>query len=120
MPVLELPGWRGVVKSKCLIFDADALISIIEFKATKILENLKDLGVTFAYINPVMLELMNADKETKRLDRVSLLRQYDFVQLPMREQEIQMAQSIQSMLPIGIKGRPSPTDYYLGGVLARY
>lgn len=116
----DTPDWQKVVKDKWLIFDADAIISIIEFKAEILLETFKKLGCTFVYIHPVLLELMNTDTATKRLQRSALLTKWNFTQLGIHQPEQDLSDRIQKSLPIKIKSRPSATDFYLGGTLARY
>lgn len=118
MPFLETPDWKGVVRNKHILFDADPVISVLEFNATNLLDELKNLGCTFIFIHPVLLELMNTDTPRKRLERSALLAKYEFVQIPITQAEIRLADRIQKSLPL--KTKPSSTDYYLGGVLARY
>lgn len=120
MPYIKTPDWDVVVKNKWLIFDADAVISIIEFKAENIFSLLKKLGSKFVYIHPVLLELMNTDRSTKKLQRSTLLAENEFLELPLRDEEMSLANRIQKSLPLGVKSKPSPTDFYLGATLAKY
>jgi len=120
MPYTNFPEWQSVVQGKWLIFDTDAIISILQFDSLDLLDLLKTLDTTFTYINPVLLELMNTDSSREKLRRASALSDYGFTELPLNAQEIRNADRIQKSWPLGIKGNPSATDYYLGGVLARY
>jgi hypothetical protein len=120
MPYSNTPDWRVVVKDKWLLFDADAIISIIAFGAEQLLNDLKQLGITFNYIHPVLLELMNTNSSAEKLKRSTILTQYNFVELLIRDREINLANRIQESLPLNIKFTPSSTDFYLGGVIARY
>lgn len=120
MPFQSFPNWQDVVRGKWLIFDTDALISIIQFDAMDLFEELRSLGITFTYINPVLLELMNTERSKDKLKRASVLSDYGFTELPVNVAEMKNANRIQKSWPIGVKGNPSSTDYYLGGVLARY
>jgi hypothetical protein len=120
MSYKDFPKWQGVVSGKNLIFDTDVIVSVIAFEAGELMDELKKLRVTFNYINPVLLELMNTENGADKLKRNKLLTDYNFLELPMTATEIAHANRIQASFPLGIKGRPSPTDYYLGGFLARY
>lgn len=120
MPHQTFPDWQGIVKDKWLLFDADALISLIAFDSLDLLTTLKRLGATFTYINPVLLELMNTSNPREKLLRSRLLSTYGFTQLPITNQEMANADRLQRSWPIGVKGSPSSTDYYLGGTLVRY
>ncbi|HEX8227478.1 MAG TPA: hypothetical protein VF572_06445 [Candidatus Saccharimonadales bacterium] len=120
MSYIELPDWKPVVADKHLIFDTDVIIGLVEFKSLNLLDIMKDLNATFSYINPVYLELMNTDSPKLRLERSALLAEHEFGLLPTTSAEIELATRIQKSLPIGIKGKPSATDLYLGGTLARY
>jgi len=120
MPYLATPDWKQVVRAKWLIFDTDAIISIIEFKAEDLFNSLKRLGCTFVYIHPVLLELMNTDTVQKRLQRGALLSEHEFTQLNITQTERNLSNRIQKSLPLGVKSKPSSTDFYLGGTLAKY
>lgn len=120
MPYRASSDWEKVVKEKWLIFDADALISIIAFGAEDLLDKLLKLDAKFAYIHPVLLELMNTDNAKEKLKRTSILGRCNFTQLPITAAETKHATTIQESLPINIKSKPSSTDFYLGGVLAKY
>lgn len=120
MSYCDYPRWQDVVKDKHLIVDSDVFISLFSFRAEDVFDELKRLGVTLAYIHPVYLELMNTDTAQEKLRRNALLSDYEFIELPLTVEEIKNAGLIQKSLPIGLKGRPSPTDYYLGVFLARY
>ncbi len=120
MPYREFPDWKDVVKDKHILFDSDAIISIIAFKAQDLFDELKKLNVTFTYINPVLLELRETGSEKERLERNTVLSKYGFAELAITNNESSKAELIQKSKPIGVKGNPSATDYYLGGTLARY
>src|SRR5258708_14915022 len=120
MPYLATPDWKEVVRAKWLIFDADAIISIIEFKAQDLFTSLKKLGCTFVYIHPVLLELMNTDTAQKRLQRGALLNEHEFTQLNITQTERDLSDRIQKSLPLGVKSKPSATDFYLAGTLTKY
>lgn len=120
MTYINYPKWQEVVGGKNLIFDTDVFISLLSFRAEDLFDELKELGVTFTYINPVYLELMNTDTPQEKLKRNTLLVNYEFIELPLTHEEIKNASIIQKSMPIGLKGKPSPSDYYLGGFLARY
>jgi hypothetical protein len=112
--------WQKIVKNKWLIFDAGAIISIIEFGAEDLSDTFLKLKAKLTYIHPVLLELMNTDSTKSKIKRNEILDSYDFEMLALREIETKLAAQIQNSLPINIKSKPSSTDFYLGGTLARY
>lgn len=114
----EVQSWKTVVPDKWLIFDSDAIISILAFGQIHIFDELKELGVSFVYIHPCLLELMNTNQSEEKLRRTKLLVDYDFLELPLTQNEVKLASRIQRSLPL--KCQPSPTDLYLGGFLARH
>jgi predicted nucleic acid-binding protein len=114
----EIAGWKKVVPDKWILFDTDAIISILKFEQEYIFNELYKLGAKFVYIHPVLLELMNTDNPRQKLQRTKLLRDYRFLELPLHADEIKLAGQIQNSLPL--KCQPSPTDLYLGGTLARH
>lgn len=115
MPYYDTPDWKEVVKDKWLIFDADAIISFIEFNAFTLFKILKYLNCKFVYIHPVLLELMNTDTSQKRLQRAALLIEQEFTQFPINSNETSLSDRIQKSLPLKIKSKPSATDFYLAG-----
>lgn len=119
MVYVDFPDWKKVVRGKHLIFDSDAIISILSYKAENLLEMLKNLGVTFNYTHPVLLELMATGSESEKLKRTSILNKYNFTLMPMTATELEQAVVIQNSKPLGYKGNPSVADYYLGATLAR-
>lgn len=120
MPYLDTPEWKEVVRGKNLIFDTDAIISILAFNGIKILDEANSLGCTFSYVSPTTLELMSTDSGAEKLRRADLLKKYSFAELPLTPTEIKNALRIQRSIPINIKGKPSPVDYYIGGALLKY
>lgn len=120
MPYLDTPAWKDVVRNKNLIFDTDAIISILAFAGEVILDEAIDLGCTFAYVSPTVLELMATDSGKEQLRRADLLQKYSFAEIPLTSTEITNALRIQRSIPINIKGKPSPVDYYIGGALLKY
>ncbi len=117
-PLFE--DWRKIVVGKHLLFDSDAIISIMAFKARTLMNELKSLGVTFTFNSPIILELMNTNSEKERIVRAELLAEYDFLELPLTSIEIKNAERIQRSLPTNVKGRPSVIDLYIAGTLAHY
>lgn len=120
MSYTEFPKWQDVVKGRHLIFDTDAIVSLLAFDAGDIFEELKKLGVTFNYTNSVLLELMATDSSKEKLARSDILNNYNFTELAMTVTEIENARRIQKSWPIGVKGKPSVADLYIGGALAHY
>lgn len=114
----EVRGWKKIVPNKWIIVDSDALISIQSFGQEYIFDELKELGVSFVYIHPCLLELMSTNKSNDKLKRSKLLVDYGFEALPLTRTEIKLADQIQRSLPLNCQ--PSPADLYLGGTLARH
>lgn len=120
MPYQDFPDWQEVVKDKHLIFDTDAIISLIAFEAEEVFGKLKKLGATLNFVNPVLLELMSTESSKEKLKRNSVLSYYGFNELPLTITELKNASRIQQSLPLGIKGNPSAADFYIGGALVHY
>lgn len=120
MPAIDTTDWRRVVQNKHLIFDTDAIITLLAFQAEDIFNRLKDLNVTFNYIHPVVLELMATGSQAEKSKRTSVLLDYDFTMLPIAAKEQSLAVQIQSARPLNYKGNPSVADYYLAAALAKY
>lgn len=114
----EVANWTTLVPDKWILFDADAVISILEFNQQHIFDELQQLNAEMAFINPVLLELMNTNDPKRKLQRTKLFTDYEFLELPIHSQEIKLARQIQKSLPF--KCQPSPTDLYLGGTLAKH
>jgi predicted nucleic acid-binding protein len=114
----EAGGWKDAARNKWIIFDTDAIVSILSFGQTYIFDEFKEAGAEFLYMHPVLLELMNTDSEKKKLLRAKLLADYGFLEHPLTVKELKHAAQIQESLPL--KATPSPTDLYLGGKLAEH
>jgi predicted nucleic acid-binding protein len=113
-----IQDWKPVVKDKWLLLDTDALISILAFNQENIFEELISLNVQLLYIHPVLLELMNTVDAKEKLRRTKLLYDYDFTELPLNDREMKLSTQIQKSLPL--KCQPSPTDLYLGSIIATH
>ena len=50
MPYQNFPEWQSVVKGKHLIFDTDAIISLIAFGAEEVFKKLQTLGATICIV----------------------------------------------------------------------
>jgi len=116
--IVENPAWKTIVKDKHLLFDTDAVISILSFDAVALLNDLKKQGCTFTYIHPVYLELMRTNSPKEKLQRTRLLNDYGFSMLPLTVNEVDKAKQVQDSMPVNVA--PSPTDLYLAGTLARF
>lgn len=114
----EITGWKNVLQGKWVIFDSDAIVSILANKQQYVFDQLKSVCTGFLYIHPVLLELMNTNSSLEKLSRTKLLIDFDFVKLPLTKSEIDFATQIQESLPLNCQ--PSPTDLYLGGSTAHY
>jgi len=114
----DFESWKSFINGQWIIFDADAIISILGFEQEYILGELRELNAGFVYINPVLLELMNTNDAKNKLKRSKILIEYEFLELPLKDSEIKLAAQIQRSLPLTCQ--PSPTDLYLGGTLAKH
>ena len=114
----NLPAWESSVKNKHILFDADAVISILEYGAVELCEVFTKLNVTFCIIHPVYVELLKTDNPNKRLDRQDFLNQFKFQFLPLTAKEMDKAKDIQAYLLFSKSYTASPTDLYLGGRLS--
>lgn len=119
-PYLSQPkDWKQVLKGKHLLFDTDALISILAFKAESIFEDFKALDTKNCLIHPVYVELRRCDKEAEIFKRLQIIKEEHFSILPLTKEEIGQTNLIQDWLSSRSK-KPSVTDLYLGGFMARY
>lgn len=116
----RLPDWADIVSGKFLLFDSDAIISLIEYEAKDLFLELEKLGVEFCIIHPVYVELLKTDNPAKRVERQQLLDQYKFTVLPLTKGEMDKARDIQEYLLLSKSYTASPTDLYLGGRLATF
>lgn len=117
-PYLDnLSPWIPVIKYKHLLFDTDAIISILEYDALSLCDKLKDQGVIFCLIHPIYIELLKTDNLSKRIERQTFIDDYDFQFLPLTSKEMDKAKDIQSYLLTSKSYTASPTDLYLGGRL---
>jgi len=119
-PVLnDSPDWKNVCKLKHVLFDTDAIISIIEFGAQSLFDEFKNIKATNCYIHPTYTELLATDNSTKRVLRQNLILKKDFNMLPLTKNEFDNASNAQTWLALK-KCYPSPTDLYLAGRLASF
>lgn len=117
-PYLDnLEPWDKVVKNKHILFDTDAIISILEYNAISLCDKFKGLDVIFCLIHPVYVELLKTENAGKRIDRQTFLNDYKFIYLPLTIKEMDKAKDIQQYLLTSKSFTASPTDVYLGGRL---
>ncbi|PJE58202.1 MAG: hypothetical protein COU81_02010, partial [Candidatus Portnoybacteria bacterium CG10_big_fil_rev_8_21_14_0_10_36_7] len=107
------------MKDKFLLFDTDAIISIISYKAEKIFDELKSLNVTNCYIHPVYAELLRTQSNAERIKRQSVISKFLFQKLPLVKKDFDNASLIQIWL-FNKQRYPSPTDLYMAGKLESY
>lgn len=117
-PYLDnLEPWSETVKNKYILFDTDAIISILEYNSVILCDEFNKLGVTFCLIHPVYVELLKTENAVKRIDRQTFLNDYKFIYLPLTIKEMDIAKDIQQYLLTSKSFTASPTDVYLGGRL---
>jgi len=104
---------------KKILFDTDAIIGIIEYQATELLDLLRRNKVDFHHIHPVYIELANTDNKKKQTERFDLLFKYRFNALSLTSIEMKNALKIQARL-YSLNCRTEPTDLYLAGTLLKF
>lgn len=120
VPYLEsLSEWKDIVKNKHVLFDSDAIISLIEYEALSVFEVFKSLDVTNCYIHPVYTEILRTDKLSKRNFRQAIITNNDFAMLPLTINDFNKASQVQKWLS-NTNCFPSPTDLYLSGKMAEF
>ena len=115
----ELPKWKDVVRRKHILFDTDAIVSILSFKAEDVFVDLKNVEVVNCFIHPVYVELFSTKRSIERASRLLILNNYKFRYLPLTKREFDNARRIQLWLT-SRERFPAPTDLYLGGTLASF
>lgn len=114
----EIQPWKSVVEGKWVIFDTDAIASIMVFDRLDLMDELKGVASGFAVIHPVQLELFRTNSSKERIARMKLLNDYDFVEIPLNSRELRAAMDIQKSLPV--TSQPSAVDLYLGATLINH
>lgn len=111
--------WKTSCSGKCILFDTNAIIALIEYKAQKLMEDLGQCGAYGAYIHPVQVELLATQKELLRLERSDFMTVNGFNPLPLTSKHLELAIRLQAELN-KYQCQPEPTDLYLGSVLAAH
>ncbi|MBD3279989.1 hypothetical protein GF389_00510 [Candidatus Dojkabacteria bacterium] len=106
-------------RSKNILFDTDAIVSILAYNSKQILNDLRDESISFSLIDPIRKELVNTKKEKERIDRLNLLDEFEFIDIPITKKEIDYSTRIQTW-HARYECFPSIPDLYLGGTLAKY
>lgn len=112
----SISDWKRIIKNKHVLFDACAIIKLIDFKAESILAQFIKLDCTLTYINPVFIELMRTDRLPDRIERSRILNEYGFVQIAMTPSMLKKASDIQEELH-AVNCHPDPEDIYLGATI---
>ena len=98
-PYIKKPAdWMAVIKDRHILFDADAIITILSQKAEAIFDDFKDLNVKNCIIHPVYVELQRIDKESEIFKRLKLISDHDFSFLPILKEELEHTNAVQSWL----------------------
>lgn len=111
--------WRKSLKDRHLLFDTSAVINIINFKATDLIEEMKAINVDLNTIEPVFIELLATDNTTRSLERQSFVIENKFTFLPLVKRNFDEARILQAELR-KLQCFPGPTDLYLGCILEQY
>jgi len=100
-----------------VIFDASAIIQIVESISEELMDHLQKLECKFIYIYPVSLEIMRSESSGLRTSYQAILAQYKFELKSLPEDVLpDMVRSTQEEL-YNFKCYPSPTDIYLATLL---
>ena len=109
----EIQPWQKAVRGRWLIFDTDAIISILAYGRLEVLEELQREAAGFAIIQPVQLELLNTNSSRQKLERSKLLIDFGFVNIALTSKHFSTAAKIQA----NIKDFPLPIYPRVGHVL---
>jgi hypothetical protein len=115
-----LKSLKITLKDRYVLFDNDAIVSILSFEAQELMEEFSTLQVTNCYIQPVYIELMRHGNEKERFKRQEFLDKYPFTLLPIHETAV--SNSLYSIQPYlhSLNIHPSVTDLYLGARLGAF
>ena len=80
----EIQPWQKAVRGRWLIFDTDAIISILAYGRLEVLEELQREAAGFAIIQPVQLELLNTNSSRQKLERSKLLKYRQICRSPLQ------------------------------------
>jgi hypothetical protein len=109
---------KDSIKGKTLLFDSCVFVNLIKLDAISLLDRLKSLDCTLAYIHPVLIELLRTDRSQDRTKRLMLIDEYEFMLISLNKYGLyDKAQTIQEELH-SVFCHPSPEDIYLGAALA--
>lgn len=115
----NLPDLEGAVKGKHILLDSDAIISCLDYKARDLFSDLVTYDASLVIIQPVLIELLNTNRNNERLERLQLIEDYKMKDKITLRQATQHANRIQEYLQ-KVRRYPSPTDIYLGATLASF
>jgi hypothetical protein len=106
------------IKDKNLLFDTCAIIDILKLGVEPLLKELKNNGCLFSVIHPIVVELSRTDQVQDRVRRLSILDQYEFMELSLNKIGLlEKAKELQEELHI-YHCHPDPEDIYLGATIA--
>lgn len=118
----DLTNCSEILKNRHLLFDTDAIISIVSFNSTAAMDELAQAHVANCIINPVKVELIRNSRGKEGSKRAAFLSAYSFINLmPMmniKSVEDHVGRIQQWMFRNDCD--PSVTDLYLAAVLASY
>lgn len=107
------------LEGKFILLDTDFLVSLLRYKQTQIMDNLRKLQASFVTIEPVNLELMNTNSQKERLARSRLLKEYKIEFVPLDKSIVENAKVLQEK-QAEINCYPSVVDLYLGATLMKF
>lgn len=114
----EVPHWKNKLpKFSHILFDADAIITLMSFGAEGLIEELIREKFVLCFIEPVRTQLVATERGNQRADRLELLSECEFYRLPITEVMFQESRLVQQYLSRH-NCFPDPTDLYLAGTLA--
>ena len=112
--------WPKKESNKAILLDADAIISIMSFDATQLMDTFLKEEISFYIIHPISIELLKTDNVKDRIKRQDFLSKYNIVSLPMIKKQLDYALDIQTWLVKNKYFKASAVDLYLAGTLMQY
>ncbi len=118
----EVPDWKEIISSeKFVLFDSDAVIAILKYKADGVMDEFHKKGVSCFTIHPVEVELKRTNSQNERSARELWLQKHDVGNYPFWKDESIMKKVEEIRMYLQNLGRyPTPIDLYLGAIIGKF
>lgn len=123
MPIyIDGNSWKDLIKSKKVIFDSDALITILDKQANDLIKIFEELKVLKCIIEPVKIELNATNNKLMQVERQDFILKNRFSSLPFPQKQAEFFKFINSvqLFLSDKKHSISVVDLFLIGYLHTY